>query len=100
MKVVEWAWSDEPFGVIPIAGGPSDSNAIPIHGFAICFFGHKPVFHWMAKRPDSIYFFSCDASCEVESDHLFGLVADGKARLSSNFAGARPRWHRWKDYAV
>jgi hypothetical protein len=86
MRVLEWAWSDEPFGLM----GP-----IPIHGFAICLSEHEPKYEWIAKRPDTFYFFSCNASWEVENDSEWGSVEDAKARLPRNYAKAKPNWHRW-----
>jgi hypothetical protein len=99
MRVLEWAWSDEPFGLMGVWSGRADDaegESIAIHGFAICLFEHVPKYEWIAKRRDTYYFFSCNASWEVENDSECGSVEDGKARLPGNYAKAKPNWHRWE----
>ena len=79
--VLEWAWSDLPFGQVP---SEEMAVAVAIHGLAVC------------QYPDSstIYRFSCNANWETEQDTEYPSVADAKALLPTQYRHAPVCWQK------
>jgi hypothetical protein len=77
--VLEWAWSETPFGYIRFQDG---SVAATIHGLAI------------ARYPDSelFYRFSCNARWETEQDAAYSSVEEAKAFLSEQYQQSPVTW--------
>ena len=67
-KVIEYAWSDEPFGVVADSNG---ENPIYIHGLAICRYDDTSI----------VYRFSCNKKWETEQDMDYGSVEEAKDQL-------------------
>lgn len=72
-RVLEWAWSDEPFGFV----GP-----VPIHGLAICRYPGAP----------GVYRFSCDRGWEVQQDQDHDTVEEAKALLPEQYRRVEACW--------
>lgn len=77
--VLEWAWSDQPFGYLHASDG---SGAIAIHGLAI------------ARYSDSgeLYRFSCNSSWETEQDSRYDSVESAKDLLPEQYREVPPMW--------
>jgi hypothetical protein len=77
--VLEWAWSETPFGHVRFADG---STAAAIHGLAI------------ARYPNSevIYRFSCNARWETEQDAAYTSVDEAKALLPEQYGQSPVLW--------
>lgn len=73
-NVVEWAWSDSPFGEV---GG------IQIHGLAICRYADAL----------EIYRFSCDAKWGPQQDQLYDSITEAKQELPIQYQNAKAVWH-------
>jgi hypothetical protein len=78
-RVLEFAWSDIPFGHIHDTNG---NLVAVIHGLAICQYDGSSV----------IYRFSCDENWEVESDVDYGSVEEAKALLPDQYKLAPIHW--------
>ena len=79
--VLEWAWSDRPFGHVPFDDG---SVAAAIHGLAIC------------QYPDSqaVFRVSCNANWETEQDMDYSSVAEAKALLPEQYQQSTVAWKK------
>lgn len=79
--VLEWAWSETPFGQVPVEDG---GVAATIHGLALC------------QYPDSqtIYRFSCNANWEPEQDMDYLSVAEAKALLPEQYQHSPVHWQK------
>jgi hypothetical protein len=79
--VLEWAWSDRPFGHVSFDDG---SVAATIHGLAIC------------QYPDSrvVYRFSCNANWETEQDMDYSSSAAAKASLPEQYQQSPVTWKK------
>lgn len=79
--VLEWAWSDQAFGVVATVGRHGD--AIPIHGLALCQYADTA----------TIYRFSCDQHWETQQDADYESVAAAKAALPVQYRHVPVRWN-------
>ena len=77
--VLEWAWSDLPFGSVPCTDG---SIAAAIHGLALCQYDGS----------SEIYRFSCDSRWECQQDQIYDSVATAKANLPEQYRHAPIHW--------
>jgi hypothetical protein len=80
-RVIEWAWSDIPFGVVRYSDG--SGIAAQIHGLALCQYdGHR-----------GFYRFSCNADweCEQDSDHESLELA--KSEIPTQYRNVQAIWH-------
>ena len=77
--VIEWAWSDIPFGEVRNTNG---DIVDVIHGLAICKYDGS----------DVIYRFSCDGSWEVSQDAGYSSVDEAKRLLPSQYMKAPVKW--------
>ena len=73
--VMEWAWSDQPFGVV---------GTIHIHGLAICHYSDN----------SQIYRFSCNEHWETEQDADYDSVEDAKLYLPDQYRNAPINWRK------
>ena len=78
--VLEWAWSDVPFGTVGIQGDPAPGT--PIHGLAICKYA----------KSETIYRFSCDANWETEQDADHDSIEQAKEWLPQQYRNAPIVW--------
>lgn len=78
--VLEWAWSESPFGTVPFVDG---SGAVSIHGLAICRYGDA----------GGVYRFSCNRDWETEQDGLYSSVAEAKSSLPTQYREVAADWH-------
>ncbi len=85
--VLEWAWSDLPFGVVPFSDG---RIAADIHGLALCRY----------DRSSDVYRFSCDAQWQCQQDQVYDSVVTAKAQLPDQYRGAPIHWHQLTDTAL
>lgn len=70
--VLEYAWSDIPFGAIKYSD--SDKIAAEIHGFLICKYDNS----------DRYYRFSCNKNWEVENDAAYDSIEQAKNSINEN----------------
>jgi len=80
-RVLEWAWSDEPFGEILDTEG---HLVAVIHGLALCAY----------EGSAAIYRFSCDARWRCQQDGLHASIAEAKAELPAQYRRVEPVWQR------
>ena len=80
-RVLEWAWSEVPFGHVPSEAG---AVATAIHGLALC------------QYPDSsvIYRFSCNARWETAQDADYASIDEAKALLPEQYRRAPANWSK------
>lgn len=74
-KVLEWAWSDTPFGYLRSEDGVI---SIAIHGLAICQYAGS----------SSVYRFSCDGAWKCEQDAPHASVEEAKQWLPEQYREA------------
>lgn len=79
--VLEWAWSEVPFGYIQSDAG---GGAAAIHGFALCQYAGSSV----------IYRFSCNAHWETEQDADYASIDEAKAQLPEQYRQAPVNWSK------
>lgn len=84
-KVLEWAWSEVPFGVIRNTDGVL---ACQVHGLAICQY----------PKDDKVYRFSCDDKWEVQQDMDYDSFEEAKALLPAQYRQVDMVWHIKEDY--
>lgn len=77
--VLEWAWSDMPFGEILSDDG---TLAATVHGLALCRYDDSP----------TVYRFSCNAFWATEQDAGYASVAEAKALLPSQYQQVPATW--------
>jgi len=80
-RVLEWAWSEVPFGTIALTDG---TGAVPIHGLALCQY----------EGSDAVYRFSCNADWEAEQDAACASIAEAKAQLPNQYGGVAVTWKK------
>jgi len=78
-RVLEWAWSDEPFGELPNEDGTA---ALLIHGLALCRY----------ENSTEIYRFSCDATWECAQDDKYDSIEDAKTHLPQQYRRIPAIW--------
>lgn len=78
-RVLEWAWSDDPFGVVCASDG---AEPIAIHGLAICRYDGCA----------TVYRFSCDQRWECAADGDYESIDQAKARLPDQYRGVPAIW--------
>jgi hypothetical protein len=76
-RVLEWAWSDVPFGAVS-----DGTTAIPIHGLAICRY----------PGATGVYRFSCDRDWQTVQDADHDSVETAKARLPRQYQDVPAEW--------
>jgi hypothetical protein len=80
-RVLEWAWSDTPFGVLRAAGG---GEAVAIHGLALCRY----------DGAGGVYRFSCNARWACEQDAVYASLAEAKQDVPAQYRRVEPAWQR------
>lgn len=80
-QVIEYAWSDEPFGVVAQVGG---GGAQAIHGLAICRYQDSEV----------VYRFSCDENWNTLQDADYACVEEAKDLLPEQYRNAPVKWRK------
>ena len=78
-RVIEFAWSDSPFGDVKDTDGVLVAM---IHGLAICQYENSRV----------VYRFSCDKTWEVISDVDYDSIEQAKAWLPDQYRRAPADW--------
>jgi len=78
--VLEWAWSDSPFGDIPYTQG---GIAAVIHGLALCQY----------EGSSEVYRFSCDSQWECQQDQVYDSIATAKEQLPEQYRHAPIHWN-------
>jgi hypothetical protein len=78
-RVIAWAWSDVPFGVVQYEDG---GRAVVVHGLAVCQY----------EGSTQIYRFSCNASWECEQDQTYESVVLAKSELPEQYRGVEALW--------
>lgn len=79
-RVLEWAWSNVPFGVVPVEG----AEAIAIHGLALCQYDGKT----------RVYRFSCNREWGCEQDGLYDSLEEAKRELPGQYRRVPVVWRR------
>lgn len=79
--VLEWAWSDVPFGTVACEDGSLPSA---IHGLAICRY----------EGEGQVYRFSCNAEWACEQDQTHDSVVQAKSELPAQYKSAPRTWVR------
>ena len=79
--VLEWAWSDVPFGELHYLDG---GVAAIIHGLALCRY----------EGSSQVYRFSCDGEWKCQQDQIYESIAAAKARLPDQYRCAPIYWQR------
>ena len=79
--VLEWAWSDSPFGYV---GSPNDPQAGSIYGLAICRY----------ENSNTIYRFSCDHSWNTSQDAEYSSIHEAKELLPDQYRLVPATWRR------
>lgn len=79
--VLEWAWSDVPFGEVRDQQG---GVAAVIHGLAICQY----------EGDTSVYRFSCDAHWQCQQDQIYDSAGEAKAELPAQYCKVSAVWQR------
>ena len=81
-QVLEFAWSDVPFGVVR----NSDGDVVDeIHGLAICRYADS----------DVIYRFSCDKAWETSQDADYSSIQEAKDSLPMQYHSAPVVWQKY-----
>ncbi len=80
-RVLEWAWSERPFGEILDTEG---RLVAVIHGLALCRYDDS----------GQIYRFSCDADWECQQDGVYGSLAEAKANLPAQYRRVESAWQQ------
>jgi hypothetical protein len=78
-EVLEYAWSDIPFGVLKDGEGKAVDS---IHGLAICRY----------LGSDVVYRFSCDKNWETSQDADYSSLEQAKAELPEQYKTAPIDW--------
>jgi len=78
-RVVEWAWSDVPFGEVQYTDG---GVAAAIHGLAICRY----------EGSTEVYRFSCSAQWKCEQDQPYESVELAKSQLPKQYRRVEAAW--------
>lgn len=79
-RVLEWAWSDDSFGVVQSSSG---EVAAPIHGLAICQYDTDP----------NVYRFSCNNNWDVCQDQIYDSVQEAKDYLPEQYRRVPAQWN-------
>jgi len=79
-RVLDWAWSDAPFGMVP---SPEGQEGVAIHGLAVCQYDGSSV----------VYRFSCNGNWKCEQDFDYESVEVAKSELPEQYRHAAPIWH-------
>ena len=79
--VLEWAWSDVPFGEVGFEDG---TVAALIYGLALCRY----------DTSTSIYRFSCGADWETRQDSVYSSIEEAKAQLPRQYQRVLATWIR------
>ena len=78
--VLEWAWSDMPFGEVPaVVGG----RPTAIYGMAICQY----------EGSSNVCRFSCDKNWETKADVDYSTIEEAKAGVPYAYQRVRVIWH-------
>lgn len=77
--MLEWAWSDEPFGEMPNDEGTA---ALLIHGLALCRY----------ENSADIHRFSCDAIWECAQDDAYDSLEEAKTHLPEQYRRVPAIW--------
>ncbi len=80
-EVLEYAWSDVPFGAVRDSSGRIVHE---IHGLAICRYAES----------NFVYRFSCDKNWKVSQDACYGSIEEAKAQLPVQYQEVQVVWHR------
>jgi hypothetical protein len=83
-QVLEWAWSEVPFGIIRYTDG---TLRCEVHGLAICQY----------PNDNKVYRFSCDREWNVQQDMDYNTVAEAKELLPAQYKAVAVIWHIWTD---
>ena len=75
--VLEWAWSDVPFGYVGGAAG------VAVHGLAICQY----------EGSSKVVRFGCNAKWETQQDADYSSVEEAKAMVPAQYRFLRVNWH-------
>jgi hypothetical protein len=78
-RVLEWAWSDTPFGELLSDDG---SVAATVHGLALCRYDES----------DTVCRFSCNANWETEQDAPYSSLEEAKACLPQQYQRVPADW--------
>ena len=78
-RVVEWAWSDEPFGELKDEDG---GVAVVIHALAICQYDGST----------EVYRFSCNEQWECQQDEPYESVDLAKSELPKQYQRVEAVW--------
>lgn len=78
-RVLEWAWSDDPFGDLRYDDG---LLAAAIHGLAVCQYDGS----------SDVYRFSCNAQWECEQDQVYESVQQAKSELPEQYCKTVAVW--------
>lgn len=79
-QVLVWAWSEKPFGYVPLGDGGSP---IAIHGLA--------VIHYPGDK--HVYRLSCDAQWESVMDSDADSVEEALQNLPAQYRLVKATWH-------
>jgi len=79
--VLEWAWSDVPFGEVRFTDG---TLAAVIHGLSLCRYGND----------SNIYRFSCKSAWETAQDFDHDSVEEAKRDLPDQYRNVPAIWHK------
>jgi hypothetical protein len=77
--VLEWAWSDVPFGEVCF---PDGTIAAVIHGIALCQYEGSAI----------VYRFSCNAAWETEQDSDYSSIDEAKDHLPEQYRRVPAAW--------
>ena len=75
--VLEWAWSDVPFGYVGGDAGPA------IHGLALCQY----------EGSFKVYRFSCNVNWETQQDMDYASLDEARSMLPAQYRRVRVSWH-------
>lgn len=81
--VLEWAWSEEPFGELLDTEG---RLVAVVHGLALCRYDDS----------SKIYRFSCDDSWDCQQDAVYESIDVAKAFLPAQYRRVVPKWRSVK----
>lgn len=79
--VLEYAWSEQPFGVIRYSDGSIDAH---IHGLAICQYTDSNVIHR----------FSCTKNWVTIQDMDYEMIEEAKRLLPEQYRNTQIIWHK------
>ncbi|UQV45699.1 hypothetical protein KIV45_00845 [Janthinobacterium lividum] len=80
-RVLAWAWSDLPFGLVNDEHG--GAAPIAIHGLAVCRYGDE----------GRVYRFSCDARWDTVQDEVYASADEARQQLPAQYRAVAAVWH-------